>query len=188
MRDLFELPANLPVPKDDGACAHLTGAPLPDVKLATTEGRALDLRAIERAVVFIYPRTGEPHLPAPPDWDLIPGARGCTPQSCGFRDLYAEFRALGYAVYGASTQTTEYQREFVARNHIPFEILSDAGFALTDALRLPTFVYAGERLIKRMAWVVEAGRIRHVFYPVFPPHENAARVIEWLRDRATSAD
>ncbi|MGE0634435.1 MAG: peroxiredoxin, partial [Pseudobdellovibrionaceae bacterium] len=130
-----------------------------------------------------YPRTGEPSKPAPPDWDLIPGARGCTPQSCGFRDLYREFQSLGFQVFGLSSQDTDYQKEFVNRNHIPFEILSDAEFALTDSLRLPTFVYNGMRLIKRMAWVIEDGKITKVFYPVFPPTENAATVLAWLRSQ-----
>ncbi len=182
MRDLSEIPEGLPVPIDDGACAHLEGAELPAISLRTTSDRFLELKKlINPAVIFFYPRTGEPDKPAPLDWDLIPGARGCTPQSCGFRDLFQEFQALGYQVFGASSQSTEYQKEFVARNHIPFEILSDENFKLTDALSLPTFTYSGMRLIKRMAWVTHQAKIKKFFYPVFPSNENARVVLDWLR-------
>jgi peroxiredoxin len=140
------------------------------------------------AVFFFYPRTGEPGRAAGPEWDAIPGARGCTPQSCGFRDLHREFVGRGVTVFGVSTQETGYQREFVERNHVPFELLSDAGLRLTRALRLPTFEYPVERggpttLIKRMAWYVERGRIEKIWYPVFPPDRNAETVLEWLRAR-----
>ena len=181
MRDLFELPRNLPIPTDDGAADHLPGAALPGLKLQSTSNRLIDLKNIkERVIIFFYPRTGEPNVPAPEDWDLIPGARGCTPQSCGFRDLYAEFKKFGYQVYGASSQNSQYQGEFVARNHIPFEILSDSNFELTESLKLPTFTYNGLRLIKRMALVIDQGIITKVFYPVFPPNENATKVLEWI--------
>jgi peroxiredoxin len=185
MRDLTRLPPGLPVPVDDGACAHLAGAAVPSVELATTGGREIDLReeAARPTVVFVYPRTGEPDKPVPPDWDLIPGARGCTPQSCGFRDLHGEFARLGFQVFGVSSQTTAYQREFVARNHIPFEILSDERSELTRRLRLPTFEYRGTRLMKRLALVLEERAIAGVFYPVFPPNENAATVLAWIRAR-----
>ena len=143
-----------------------------------------------RAVLFFYPRTGEKGRSAGPEWDLIPGARGCTPQSCGFRDLHREFGALGVAVAGVSTQTSEYQREFVERNHVPFDLLSDADLRLTRALRLPTFEFpvpggGPTTLIKRMAWYCEGGRIAHVWYPVFPPDKNAETVLAWLRQRAS---
>ena len=183
----YVLPAGLPVPVDDGATAHLPGAAVPGIALPATSGRmvALDLWASTPGVLFFYPRTGEAGRPAGPEWDAIPGARGCTPQSCGFRDLHAGFAARGVRITAVSTQTTDYQREFVTRNHIPFEILSDAGLALTRALRLPTFEYPVERggpttLIKRMAWYVDAGRIAHVWYPVFPPDKNAEVVLAWL--------
>jgi peroxiredoxin len=181
----MKLPENLPVPQDDGACDHLKGLEFPSILLRSTNGRLVDLaeEAAIATVVFFYPRTGTPSEPAPLDWDLIPGARGCTPQSCGFRDLYSEFRELGFRLFGASSQTTEYQEEFVSRNHIPFEILSDADFKLTDALGLPTFVFGGSRLIKRLAIVLQEGRIAKVFYPVFPPNENAANVLTWIRER-----
>ena len=190
-RDLHHLPPNLRAPVDDGACDHLPGAQVPSVRLPSTAGRWVDLMEIaERpAVLFFYPRTGEPGRAAGPEWDAIPGARGCTPQSCGFRDLHREFTALGVTVYGVSTQETGYQREFVERNHVPFEILSDRDLALTHALRLPTFEYpiAGggpTTLIRRMAWYVERGRIERIWYPVFPPDRNAETVLGWLRERA----
>jgi peroxiredoxin len=183
----YVLPAGLPVPVDDGATAHLPGAAVPGIALPATSGRmvALDLWASTPGVLFFYPRTGEAGRPAGPEWDAIPGARGCTPQSCGFRDLHAEFAARGVRIAAVSTQETDYQREFAARNHIPFEILSDARLALTRALGLPTFEYpvpsgGPTTLIKRMAWYVEAGRIVHVWYPVFPPDKNAEVVLAWL--------
>jgi len=182
LKDLNKIPDGLPIPQDDGACKHLHGKILPSIQLSSTKEGAVDLGALkESTVLFFYPRTGEPSKPSTPDWDLIPGARGCTPQSCGFRDLYKEFRRLGFQVFGVSTQDSLYQREFVSRNHIPFELLSDSEFKLTDALNLPTFDYKGMRLIKRMAWVIESGRISRVFYPVFPPNENAAKVLDWLQ-------
>jgi peroxiredoxin len=189
--DLRTLPPDLPVPVDDGAGDHLPGALAPSVRLRSTAGRWVDLAEIaERpTVLFFYPRTGEAGKPAGPEWNAIPGARGCTPQSCGFRDLYREFGALGVAVYGVSTQETAYQREFVERNHVPFEMLSDRDLSLTRRLRLPTFEYPVERggpstLVKRMAWYLDRGRIERIWYPVFPPDRNAATVLGWLGERA----
>jgi peroxiredoxin len=179
------------VPVDDGACDHLPGAQVPSVRLHSTGGRWVDLAEIggRPSVLFFYPRTGEAGKSAGPAWDAIPGARGCTPQSCGFRDLFQEFGTLGVAVYGVSTQETAYQREFVERNRVPFEILSDRDLSLTRALRLPTFEYPVERggpstLIKRMAWYADRGHIERVWYPVFPPDRNAETVLGWLRERA----
>jgi len=186
-RDVYTLPPDLPVPVDDGAADHLRGAAVPALALAATSGRVVDLAGLARqpAVLFFYPRTGQAGKSAGRDWDLIPGARGCTPQSCGFRDLHAEFRALGVTVAGVSTQTTEYQCEFVERNHVPFDLLSDAELRLTHALKLPTFDFAvpgigPSTLIKRMAWYLEDGRIARVWYPVFPPDKNAEVVLAWL--------
>jgi len=188
--NLHQLPPNLPAPADDGTCDHLPGSRVPSVRLVSTGGRVVDLAEVaERpAVFFFYPRTGEPGKAAGPEWDAIPGARGCTPQSCGFRDLNREFTRLGVAVFGVSTQDTGYQGEFVERNHVPFELLSDRDLLLTRALRLPTFEYPVERggpttLIKRMAWYVERGRIEKIWYPVFPPDRNAETVLAWLRER-----
>jgi peroxiredoxin len=185
------LPPNLPPPVDDGACDHLPGSRVPSIRLASTAGRWVDVAEIAArpAVLFFYPRTGEPDRPAGPDWDAIPGARGCTPQSCGFRDLQGEFAALGVAVYGVSSQESAYQRAFVERNHVPFEMLSDRDLALTRALNLPTFEYPVDgggptTLIKRMAWFVDRGRIERIWYPVFPPDRNAETVLGWLRERA----
>jgi peroxiredoxin len=136
----------------------------------------------ERTIIFCYPMTGVPGQPLPEGWDAIPGARGCTPQTCGFRDSYAEFRQLGTEVFGLSTQTSEYQREMAQRLELPFEVLSDAEFKLCDALQLPTFEVDKMRLVKRLTLVIRAARIEAVFYPVFPPNENAADLIRWLRD------
>ena len=185
------LPPDLPAPVDDGACDHLPGSRVPSVRLASTAGGWVDVAEIAArpAVLFFYPRTGEPDRPAGPTWDAIPGARGCTPQSCGFRDLHREFVSLGVAVHGVSTQDSAYQRAFVERNHVPFEMLSDRDLALTRALGLPTFEYpvdggAPTTLIKRMAWFVDRGRIERIWYPVFPPDRNAETVMGWLRERA----
>jgi len=177
------LPAGLPVPTDDGAAAHLTGLKLPSIALSATTSGAVDLSAQHgRTVVFAYPRTGKPgEAPLTPDWDMIPGARGCTPHTCGFRDLFGEFQALKCAVYGLSTQDTAYQREMAERLHVPFPVLSDSKLELTRALRLPTFTVGGEILLKRLAWVADDGRITKVFYPVFPPDKNAEEVLAWLR-------
>jgi peroxiredoxin len=182
MTNVTDLPPDLPAPVDDGACDHLPGLAMPSLRLPSTAGRLVDLDALigPRTVIYCYPRTGVPGQPSPDGWDLIPGARGCTPQACGFRDHHQELAELGAEVYGLSTQTPAYQREMAARLHLPFEVLSDAGFALTDALRLPTFEAAGMRLIKRLTLIVRDGRIEHVCYPVFPPNESAAEVIDWL--------
>ena len=178
------LPDGLPEPVDDGAAAHLAGAPVPAFALPATDGRTvrLDLPGgAARTVVYAYPRTGRPgEDPLVADWDLIPGARGCTPESCGFRDHHAELRAAGAVVYGLSTQDTCYQREAVERLHLPFPLLSDAEGQLTRALDLPTFEVAGQRLLKRLTLVLRAGRVEHVFYPVFPPDGHAGQVLAWL--------
>ena len=177
------LPPDIPVPQDDGAAGHLAGMSLPNLALAATSGPPVNLSKLTgRTVLYIYPRTGVPGVDAPPGWDDIPGARGCTPQSCGFRDHFAELQALGVAcVYGLSTQDTAYQREAAERLHLPFPILSDADLKLTRAMRLPTFSVAGMTLLKRMALIIDDGRIVKAFYPVFPPDQNAAEVIAWLR-------
>jgi peroxiredoxin len=177
------LPVALPVPQDDGATRHLDGLALPDLALPATDGTLVNLAKLAgRTVVYVYPRTGRPGQSLPEGWDEIPGARGCTPQSCSFRDHFAELKALGVAhLYGLSTQDTDYQREAVERLHLPFSILSDARFALTQAIKLPTFDVGGMTLLKRMAWVIDDGRIVKVFYPVFPPDRSAADVVDWLR-------
>jgi peroxiredoxin len=185
MMDLHKLPEGLPVPEDDGACLHLPGMEIPDLELASTAGRMVRLREASQAltVLFFYPRSGRPGAMIPAAWDLVPGARGCTPQACAYRDHHAEFRTRGASVFGVSSQDTEYQLELVRRNQLPYEILSDAEFRLTEALRLPTFVFDGVRLIKRLALVAEKARIVKVFYPVFPPDQNAENVLAWLKKK-----
>jgi peroxiredoxin len=177
------LPDDLPVPQDDGAARHLSGMKLPDLGLPATDGASVNLARLSgRTVVYAYPRTGVPGKPLPDGWDAIPGARGCTPQSCAFRDHFAELKGLGVQqLYGLSTQDTDYQREAADRLHLPFAILSDAKLALTNALRLPTFQAGGMTLLKRLTLVVDDGTIAKVFYPVFPPDKNAEEVIGWLR-------
>jgi peroxiredoxin len=180
--DVGTLPRDLPVPVDDGACDHLVGMRLPPVTLPSTRGGAVDLGALGdgRSVIFAYPMTGRPGVALPDGWDAIPGARGCTPQNCAFRDLHQAFLDQGAAVYALSTQTTAYQSEMAERLHLPYPVLSDADFALVDALRLPTFVADGMRLIARLTLVVRSGAIEHVFYPVFPPDRSAEPVLDWL--------
>jgi len=177
------LPADLPVPPDDGAARHLVGTPLPDLALMATDGTWVNLSKLKgRTVVYIYPRTGRPGQALPEGWDAIPGARGCTPQSCAFRDHFGELEALGVEqLFGLSTQDSDYQREAVARLHLPFPILSDENLAFAHALDLPTFEVAGMTLLKRMALVIDDGVATKVFYPVFPPDKSAETVRDWLR-------
>ena len=181
-RDLTALPEGLPVPVDDGRARHLTGLAVPSVPLLATTGERVDLSTVPgRAVVFAYPRTGQPgQPPLVPDWDLIPGARGCTPETCAFRDLAADFGELGVRVFGLSTQEPAYQQELARRLHLPFPVLSDAGRALTDALRLPTLRIGGHVLLARLSWLQRDGRIERVWYPVFPPDRHAAEVLASL--------
>ena len=179
--NIYELPEDLPIPFDDGACDHLTGFLLPDMALMSTEGTLVNLAKLpERTVVYCYPRTGRPDQALPTGWDAIPGARGCTPQSCAFRDHYQELQGFHTEVYGLSTQDTAYQQEAALRLHLPFPLLSDADLIFTKALRLPTFTVDSMTLIKRLTLIVEDGEIIKVFYPVFPPDQNAANVIDWL--------
>jgi peroxiredoxin len=177
------LPDDLPVPQDDGAARHLTGMTLPAIALAATDGASVDLSKLAgRTIVYVYPRTGRPGQALPTGWDAIPGARGCTPQSCSFRDHFADLKQLGVAaLYGLSTQDTAYQREAVQRLHLPFPLLSDAKLLLTHAMRLPIFEVDGMVLIRRMVWVADDGVLTQVFYPVFPPDKSAEELIGWLK-------
>ncbi len=178
----FPLPDNIPAPIDDGGANHLPGLKLPSVPLQSTQGGKVDLAALAgRTVVYCYPMTGRPGVPLPDGWDEIPGARGCTPQSCAFRDHHAELGALGAAVYGLSTQSTAYQQEAAERLHLPFGLLSDEGLQFTHALALPTMQVEGMTLIKRTTLIIDHDVIAKVFYPVFPPNENATQVMAWLR-------
>lgn len=181
MSTLTELPDDLPVPVDDGACDHLTGMVLPQLSLASTHGKTVNLATISGlAIIYIYPMTGRPDTPLPDGWDQIPGARGCTPQACAFRDHHEELMQLGTVVYGLSTQSMLYQQEAAERLHLPFALLSDEALQLVDALSLPTIVSAGKTLIKRITLVCKDGVIVKVFYPVFPPDQNASAVIDYL--------
>jgi len=191
--NVYELPNDLPVPQDDGACDHLTGMKLPSMALRSTRSRMIDLARLGgTTVIYIYPRTGRPDREVPTGWNEIPGARGCTPQSCAFRDHHEELKRAGAArVFGLSTQDTAYQREAVERLHLPFELLSDEKLALARALKLPTFEVAGMRLIKRLTLIARDRQIapsrrgepviEKVFYPVFPPDRNAGEVLAWLK-------
>jgi peroxiredoxin len=184
MHDPTVLPAGLPVPVDDGAADHLEGKLVPPVYLETTAGELnLATAAGDLLVLYVYPRTGRPDEPPPAGWDETPGARGCTPQSCGFRDHGAELHELGATVIGLSAQTIEEQREAADRLGLPHAVAADPELRLAEALRLPTFEFDGRTLYKRLALVAEGGRIVKVFYPVFPPDENAAEVAAWLRAR-----
>jgi peroxiredoxin len=199
--DYTELPADLPVPVDDGAAVGLAGREVPDLPLpATTEPRSPDadadgpagLRLADLAngllVAYVYPMTGTPGRALPHGWDDIPGARGCTPQNCAYRDALADFEGLGASVVGISAQSPAEQAEFAAREHIPFPLLSDEGLRLRDALGLPTFEVEGRTLYRRLTFVAAEGRIVKVFYPVFPPDRDAAEVLAWLRDRVAEAE
>jgi len=180
--NLSALPKDLPRPVDDGAASHLAGMSLPQLMLPSTNGENIDLAAIAgRFVIYIYPMTGRPGMPLPEGWDSIPGARGCTPQACSFRDHYAELKTLNTSIFGLSAQSPEYQKEARDRLQLPFELLSDNGLRLKQLLRLPTFTVAGKELYKRITLIVDSGRIRKVFYPVFPPDLNAENVLAWLR-------
>lgn len=183
MSDWTQLPDNLPTPEDDGGADHLPGLELPVVRLPGTHGRLVDLSALSgRVVVYCYPRTGEPGVPNPDGWDEIPGARGCTPQSCAFRDHHADLTASGVThVFGLSTQNTDYQREVAERLHLPFPLLSDHALDFTQAVNLPTFEVDGMTLLKRITLIIEDGAIGHVFYPVFPPNRNAADVLSFCQ-------
>lgn len=181
----FPLPDGLPVPADDGAADHLEGMLLPTSRLVSTMGTPVclaDLRG--RHVIYIYPRTGQPGVPLPDGWNEIPGARGCTPQSCSFRDRHEELRALGSELFGLSVQDSDYQREARDRLHLPFELLSDPALLLKTELGLPTFRVAGMELYKRLTLIVEDTRIVKVFYPIFPPDRNVDDVLDWLRSNA----
>jgi peroxiredoxin len=179
--DPYVLPPGLPVPVDDGAAAHLLGSPIPDIVLQSSTG---DIRLAERAanrlVLYVYPQTGPPEKPVVPGWDEVPGARGCTPQACGFRDLLTEFVALDAEVAGVSSQSLIEQLEFAARVNIPFAVIGDEEFVLANKLSLPTFEFDGAMFYKRLALVAEKGEIVKVFYPVFPPDGNGAAVLDWL--------
>ncbi|MHC0067965.1 peroxiredoxin [Nostoc sp. UIC 10890] len=180
---LHKLPDDLPIPEDDGSCSHLTGTVLKSVLLPSTSGRDIDLSKLTgRTVVYCYPLTGSPNHQLPNEWDKIPGARGCTPQSCAFRDRYLDISNFVTNLFGLSTQDSDYQREAVERLHLPFQLLSDSGLSFAHSLHLPTFEIESKTLIKRLTLIIENGKIEKVFYPVFPPDLNAEEVLKWLSD------
>lgn len=182
VQNLNNLPRDLPVPFDDGACDHLLYRKLPSINLSTTDDSIVDFSSIKgRVVIYLYPMTGRPDTTLPDSWDEIPGARGCTPQSCSFRDHYSELRELQASVYGLSTQDNEYQKEAVNRLHLPFSLVSDSGLQFIQALNIPTMNVSGMTLSKRITLIANRGIIEKVFYPVFPPNENAYQVIKYLK-------
>ena len=180
--DIHTIPDDLPVPSDDGAADHLLGAVVPAIELKATTGDTIRLDQLEgKTVLFCYPRTGRPDEELPPGWNAIPGARGCTPEACGFRDAHQQFEELGVRVLALSTQDPDYQREMAERLHLPFAVLSDERLELTEQFGLPTFETSGWTLLKRSTLVIEDGEITRVFYPVFPPDTHAREVLDWLR-------
>jgi peroxiredoxin len=185
VRDYAQLPADLPVPVDDGAADRVLGREVPDIALpSTVDGARLAALSAGLLVAYVYPMTGTPGHSLPLGWDDVPGARGCTPQSCAYRDAVADFERLGAKVAGISAQTPAEQAEFAAREHIPFPLFGDHGLRLGEALDLPTFEVDGQTFYRRLTFVAERGRIVKVFHPVFPPDRDAVGVLAWLRDNA----
>ncbi|MBA2694154.1 MAG: peroxiredoxin [Rubrobacter sp.] len=183
--DINTLPEDLPAPTDDGASNHLPGMEVPSLSLPSTAGRIVDIASLPgKTVLYIYPMTGRPDMELPENWNSIPGARGCTPESCAFRDLHAEFRSFGARVFGMSTQSTEYQREAVERLGLQYELLSDENLDFAEAMKLPTFGVEGMTLTKRLTLVIRGSKVEKVFYPVFPPDKHPAEVLEWLSRNA----
>jgi peroxiredoxin len=182
--------SKIPVPINDGAARHLVGMPVAAIALPATDGSSVNLSRLPgRTVVYAYPRTGQPGIPSPDGWDLIPGARGCTPQACSFRDHFAELNDLGVMhLFGLSTQSSDYQREAAHRLLLPFPLLSDEQLKLADAMQLPRFTAAGMTLLKRLTMLIDDGVVKHVFYPVFPPDRSADEVIAWLLEDGSGAD
>ena len=185
MTEFLSLPEDLPVPEDDGAAAHLPGMAMPDLELRATDGTTINLNALGagRTVLYLYPLTARPGTDLPDNWDEIPGARGCTPEACAFRDHHEDLLAAGVtSVFGLSSQDTDYQREAVERLHLPFRMLADPALSVAETLDLPTFDAGGMTLYKRLTMIVRDGAIEHVFYPVFPPTGHAEEVLAWLRE------
>ena len=156
--------------------------------MGSTNGEEVDLAELAEGplVVYVFPKMGSPDGADPPGWDQTPGARGCTQQSCAFRDRHQEFADLGYSVVGVSAQPTEQQVEAARRLHLQFPLLADPTARLGESLDLPTFEIGGMTLYKRLTMVVRAGRVVKAFYPVFPPDENADAVLAWIRSDSDS--
>jgi len=188
MTSLNQLPPDLPIPQDDGAANHLVGMSLPNLLLLTTIGKELNLGEIAgRLVIYCYPMTGQPNVALPDGWDQIPGARGCTPQSCSFRDHYQELQSLGVEIVGLSVQSTAYQQEMADRLHLPFPVVSDADYQFQRALQLPTFITAGMTLLKRITLIANDGVIEAIHYPIFPSDSDPAWVISYLKKYSTKS-
>ena len=182
MTNINQLPAGLPIPNDDGSTDHLIGMKLPNIALFTTNGKAINLGGIKgKVVIYCYPMTGQPNVDLPEGWDQIPGARGCTPQSCSFRDHYQELQALGADVIGLSVQSSEYQKEMAERLHLPFPVVSDMNYEFQSYLNMPTFVAAGMTLLKRVTLIANNGTIEAVHYPIFPSDSDPTWVIDYLK-------
>ncbi len=182
MTNVYEIPPNLPIPENDGSTNHLRGLRLPNISLKATDGSTVSFGNISnRLVIYCYPMTGQPNVALPDGWDQIPGARGCTPQSCSFRDHYQELQALGAEVVGLSVQTTEYQKEMVDRLHLPFPVVSDSDYQFQKALNMPTFMAAGMTLLKRVTLIANHGVIEAVHYPIFPSDSDPGWVIDYLK-------
>jgi peroxiredoxin len=183
MTNIYELPPNLPIPQVDGGASHLVGLKLPDIGLKSTNGVEVNLaRLAGTLVLYCYPMTGQPNVALPSGWDDIPGARGCTPQTCAYRDLNQDMQRLGATIFGISTQDCAYQLEMAQRLHLPFDILGDSALHFAKALRLPLMEVAGMPLMKRVTMIVRDGIIVKTHYPIFPTHEDAPRVLQWLID------
>ena len=183
LQNLHHLPDNLPEPEDDGACDHLLGLQLPDIELGVTPGTSINLSSLpNNTILFFYPMTGRPGVSLPNGWDEIPGARGCTPQACAFRDHHTELTSLGFHVFGVSTQNSSYQNEVKDRLHLPYEMISDSKLKLKKAMTLPTFAIDNREFYKRFTMVVINSRIYKTFYPVFPPNKHAENILAWLHN------
>jgi len=179
--NLEQIPNGLPIPKDDGACDHLTGMEFPDLEFNCTNGSIINIsKQTGNIVIYIYPMTGQPNVALPEGWNAIPGARGCTPQSCGFRDCHTELKKHA-TIYGLSTQPTEYQQEAKSRLHLPFNLLSDTEFLLKQKLSLATFNFVEIERYKRITLIIKECVIKKVFYPIFPPDKNAENVLNWFK-------
>ncbi len=182
MTNVYEIPPNLPIPENDGSTNHLRGLRLPNISLKATDGSTVSFGNISnRLVIYCYPMTGQPNVALPDGWDQIPGARGCTPQSCSFRDHYQELQALGAEVVVLSVQTTEYQKEMVDRLQVPFPVVSDSDYQFQKALNMPTFMAAGMTLLKRVTLIANHGVIEAVHYPIFPSDSDPGWVIDYLK-------
>lgn len=180
--DLLTPPSNLPVPIDTGECNHLQGLEIPSASLLTTKDRTINISELKNAIIFVYPMTGRPDRVLPENWDTIPGARGCTPQACSFRDNLKELKQLGMEVFGLSVQSSEYQKEAVSRLHLNYELISDEKFVLQQGLGLPVFEADGKKLLKRVTLIIKNGVIIKYFFPVFPTDKNIFEVLAFLKE------